>query len=141
MLKDSSMKSMKGMKVILCTPSTRWTAEEYDMKDCCLVVGQCDLAMELKKMGGVRWCCGSSSSFLSFLSLANSLPLPPSSPTAVDMPEGDGLVGLMDAMKYNSQMVLLNPEEKGMMMMPVGSSLFPLLFSISSFLLFSCHRC
>jgi hypothetical protein len=68
-------------------------------------------------------------SFLSFLSFSDFLLLsPPSSPAAVDMPEGDGLMGLMDAMKYDSQMVLLNPEEKGMMMMPVGSSLFPLSF-------------
>ncbi|BGP19269.1 hypothetical protein JCM10213v2_007356 [Rhodosporidiobolus nylandii] len=99
MMRHSGHKSMSKAQVLLVTPSDRWAASDYGMaQDCVLCIGKCDLPGELKKRGGVMWCC------------------------ATDMPN-QWCPELMAGMCYGCEMVVLNPCKNEEMKLPMGMML------------------
>ncbi|GAA5821669.1 hypothetical protein JCM11251_000963 [Rhodosporidiobolus azoricus] len=89
----------KKCRIVLVTPTSKWSAEDYGIEKKDLVRADKDnVAKELKEMGGMWWCC------------------------ATEMPTNK-IEHLFDAMRYNSQLVLLNPYKDHQLQIPVGQLL------------------
>ncbi|GAA5895757.1 hypothetical protein JCM6882_001372 [Rhodosporidiobolus microsporus] len=101
-LREESNKMMmhgsnKKCRIVLVTPTSKWSADDYGMKK--EDVLRCDkdnVAKELKEMGGVWWIA------------------------ATEMPSTKAIDHVLDAMRYNSQLVLLNPRRNHRLELPVG---------------------
>ncbi|GAA5997201.1 hypothetical protein JCM11641_001725, partial [Rhodosporidiobolus odoratus] len=58
MQQHNQLGNFKKCRIVLITPTERWNHDRYDMdKRDVLCIENCGLADELRKLGGVWWCC------------------------------------------------------------------------------------